>query len=193
MSKLTFYYGAMNAGKTTTLIQTAYNYEERGLKVKLLKPLSDTKGNDEVVSRIGLKRKVDYLVDKDEDLIKKLADDLYYTNVIIVDEAQFLTGKQIDELWYIAKRLDVAVIAYGIRTDFKTSLFEGSERLLALADELVEMPTMCSCGSKARFNARMYNGEYVIDGDSILIDGIARDVKYEPLCGKCYIKKVVKR
>lgn len=192
MAKLNFRYGAMNSGKTTILIQTAYNYEERGQKVIVIKPAIDTKGNDNVVSRIGASRKVDELIDKEDKILEKCKKYLNSVNCILVDEAQFLKKEQVDELFYITKILNIPVIAYGLRTDFKTNTFEGSARLLALADDIQEMPTICRCGTKARFNARKVNGEYVNDGESIIIDDKS-DIEYESLCGKCYIKKVMKK
>ena len=192
MAKLNFRYGAMNSGKTTILIQTAYNYEERDQKVIVIKPQVDTKGQDYIVSRIGVKRKVDELIGADDSIIRKCSKYLTSVNCIIVDEAQFLKREQVDELWYITKIFDVPVIAFGLRTDFKANTFEGSARLLALADELQEMPTICRCGVKARFNARKINGEYVTEGSSIVIDD-NQTVEYESVCAKCYIKKVLKK
>ncbi len=192
MAKLNFRYGAMNSGKTTILIQTAYNYEERDQKIIVIKPKVDTKGDDFIVSRIGVKRKVDELIDESDKIIEKCSKYFADLDCIIVDEAQFLKKEQVAELWYITKVFDIPVIAFGLRTDFKTNAFEGSDRLLALADELQEMPTICRCGVKARFNARMINGEYVTEGDSVVIDD-KQDVSYEAVCGKCYIKKVMKK
>ena len=191
MAKLHFRYGAMNSGKTTILIQTAFNYEERGQRVIIIKPGIDTKGNDTIVSRIGASRKVDYLINNEDSVINVLKNDLENINCILVDEVQFMTKKQIEELWYITKVFNIPVIGYGLRTDFKTNGFEGSIRMLELADELLEMPTICRCGKKARFNGRLINNEYVYDGDSICIDD-KEDVTYESLCGSCYLKKVRK-
>lgn len=192
MAKLNFRYGAMNSGKTTILIQTAHNYEERNQKVIVIKPKIDTKGSDTIVSRIGASRKVDELIDKNDSIIKKCSKHFENLNCILVDEAQFLNAEQIDELWYITKIYDIAVIAYGLRADFRTNGFEGSSRLLLLSDDLQEMPTICRCGSKARFNARKINGEYVIVGDSVVIDN-TDEVEYESVCGNCYINKVLKK
>lgn len=191
MAKLHFRYGAMNSGKTAILIQTAFNYEERGQKVLIIKPGIDTKGNDTIVSRIGVSRKVDYLINNDDSVIDTLKNNLKNINCILVDEVQFMTRKQIEELWYITKVFNIPVIGYGLRTDFKTNGFEGSIRMFELADELLEMPTICRCGKKARFNGRLINNEYVYDGDSICIDD-KEDVTYESLCGSCYLKKVRK-
>lgn len=181
----------MNSGKTTILIQTAYNYEERDQKAVVIKPLVDTKGGDTIVTRIGASRKVDELIAEDDKIIKKLEKYLETTNCILVDEAQFLTRIQVDELFYIAKLYDIPVIAYGLRNDFRTNAFEGSMRLLELADELEEMPTICRCGKKARFNARKVNGEFVTEGESIVIDD-GTQAEYESVCGKCYLEKVLK-
>ena len=186
MAKLSFRYGAMNSGKTTMLIQVAYNYEERDQKVLLIKPQIDTKGAEKIVSRVGLERKVDHLIKKD-DLISNL--NLDGITAILVDEAQFLTPNQIDELWFIAKKKNVTVICYGLKIDFRTYGFPGSIRLMELADELIELPTICFCGVKARFIGRKVNGEYVNDGEQVVIDG-AENVEYISLCSKCYIEKV---
>ena len=188
MAKFHFRYGAMNAGKSTILLQTAYNYEEKGKKVVILKPSVDTKGDEKIVSRIGLERKVDYLIGNNDSIISKLGDNISSLSCILVDEAQFLKRKQVDELFYISKMMDIPVIAFGLRTDFKSNGFEGSIRLLELADALEEMPTICRCGRKARFNARKVDGKFTFDGDSIVIDDTS-DVSYESLCGACYIEE----
>ena len=192
MAKFHFRYGAMNAGKSTVLLQTAYNYEEKGKKVVLIKPSVDTKGDEKIVSRIGLERKVDYLISDNDSIISKLGDNISSLSCILVDEAQFLKRKQVDELFYISKMMDIPVIAFGLRTDFKSNGFEGSIRLLELVDALEEMPTICRCGKKARFNARKVDGKFTFDGDSIVIDDTS-DVSYESLCGACYIKEKIKK
>ena len=195
MAKFHFRYGAMNAGKSTILLQTAYNYEEKGKKVVLIKPSVDTKGDEKIVSRIGLERKVDYLIGDNDSIISILGDNIISIDCILVDEAQFLKSNQVDELFYISKIMDIPVIAFGLRTDFKSNGFEGSIRLLELADALEEMPTICRCGKKARFNARKVDGKFTFDGDSIVIDDNS-EVIYESLCGTCYIEeqeKILKR
>lgn len=189
MAKLHFRYGAMNSGKTTILIQTAFNYEERDQKVIIIKPSIDTKGCDNISSRIGAKRKVDELISPEDSIIEKIDKHLDNLCCILVDEAQFLKKEQIDELWRITKIYNIPVIAFGLRTDFKTNGFEGSTRLLELADELDEMPTICRCGKKARFNGRKINGEFVSEGNSVEIDNNPK-IEYESLCGSCYLKKV---
>ena len=188
MAKFHFRYGAMNAGKSTILLQTAYNYEEKGKKVVILKPSVDTKGDEKIVSRIGLERKVDYLIGNNDSIISKLGDNISSLSCILVDEVQFLKRKQVDELFYISKMMDIPVIAFGLRTDFKSNGFEGSIRLLELADALEEMPTICRCGRKARFNARKVDGKFTFDGDSIVIDDNS-EFEYESLCGTCYIEE----
>ncbi len=207
MSKLYFRYGAMNCGKTTVLLQVANNYEERGMKVKIMKPSIDTKGEDTIVSRIGISRKVDYLI-KTEESPKEMIGEGNYSEVdnefinylaksfkegiscIIVDEAQFLSRRQVDILFIFAKKYDIPVICYGLRTDFQGNLFPGSERLFSLADEIEEVYTICRCGKKARFNARKnIFGEFTKTGEQVMID---QGDTYESLCGKCYLKKVMK-
>ncbi len=190
MAKLHFRYGAMNAGKTTLMLQTVYNYEERNQKVLLLKPTTDTKGNEKVISRIGLSRNVDTSISPNDNIFDKIGNCLNIINCILVDEAQFLSKTQVDELYYITKLYNIPVIAFGLRTDFRSNGFEGSIRLLELADALEEMPTICRCGKKARFNARKVNGEFTSDGASVVIDG-TQNVEYESLCGSCYIDKVL--
>ncbi|MDO4962550.1 MAG: thymidine kinase [bacterium] len=189
MAKLYFRYGAMGCGKTTALLQVVYNYEKNGIKTILIKPSIDKKGDMNIVSRLGIERCVDSLIDKDEKIIEKF--DLTDVKCVLVDEAQFMSKDQIKELWFISKEYDIPVICYGLKTNFKAELFEGSKAIIELADELEELSTICKCGSKARFNARVIDGKYITEGDVVAIDGI--DAAYEPLCGKCYIDKVLKK
>ena len=179
----------MNCGKTTRLLQVAHNYEERGMKVVLIKPSIDTKANDSVSSRIGVERKVDHLVSPEENLKGYLSLLVGNTSCVLVDEAQFLSESQVEELFVFSKLTNIPVICFGLRCDFRTNLFPGSKRLFELADEIEELYTICRCGRKARFNARIVNGEFTLDGDQVAIDG---DVEYESLCGKCYLTKVRK-
>lgn len=192
MAKLNFKYATMNSGKTLDLIRTAHNYEENDYKVLVIKPAIDTKAEDSILSRIGLKRKVDYLVNKKESIIELIKDDLMEITCILVDESQFLTEEQVDELFLITKKFDVSVICYGLRTNFKMKAFEGSRRLLEIAEELEELKTMCSCGNIARYVGRKVNDNFMTTGDEVLIDGSSDDVKYIPLCGECYLTKVKK-
>ncbi len=190
MAKLYFRYGAMNCGKSTMILQTAYNYEERDQKVIIIKSSVDTKGGANIVSRIGLERKVDELIGPQELVIKKTKKYFKKISCILVDEAQFLTADQVFELFVITKEYNIPAICYGLKADFKTNLFTGSKRLLEIADEFTELPTICRCGKKARFNARKINGKFVFDGDQVAIDE-ENNVSYESLCGKCYLDKVM--
>ena len=184
MAKLYFFYGAMNSGKTTRILQCNYNYEEQGMRAIIMKPATDTKGNDKIVSRIGATRKVDYLIKKDENIFDLIINEYGHVDLILVDEAQFLTTRQVNQLMDIVIDLDIPVMCYGLRTDFNTHLFEGSKRLLELADDIDEIKISCSCGRKAIINARVNDDGYVItDGEQILIGGNDR---YIPLCRKCY-------
>lgn len=187
MAKLFFRYGAMNSGKSTALMQVAFNYEERGMNILLLKPRIDTKGGDVVVSRLGVTRKVDILIEKDMDLQAEIRK--YFTimpiHCVLIDEVQFLKAEQIDQLFRLVIEDNVPVICYGLRTDFLMNGFEGSERLLLLAHSIEELKTICRCGKKALLNARKINNQFVFAGEQVAIDG---DVQYESLCGECYIK-----
>ncbi len=193
MAKLYFRYGAMNSGKTTVLLQTAHNYEERDKKVVVIKPAVDTKGGDYIMNRIGLKRKVDELIKKEDSIIKKLEKYMETIDCILVDEAELLTVEQAEELFCIPKIYEIPVIAYGLRTNFKGTVFPASQILLSKADELEELPTICRCGKKARFNGRKINGIFVNEGEDVLIDGSDSKVEYESICGKCFVEKVLKK
>ena len=186
MAKLHFKYGAMNSGKSDTLIKTAYNYEERGLNALVIKPGIDTKGENKVVARGGHSRNVDVMADIGTDLFEIISS---YKNiaVVLVDEAQFLSDAQVSQLFHTAKDLDISVICYGLRADFKTIVFPGSKRLLEVADNIEKLPTMCFCGSQAEFNTRKRGGTYVFDGDQVAIDG-EKNIEYDSLCGRCYSK-----
>ncbi len=192
MAKLYFRYGAMNSGKSTAVLQVAHNYEERGMKVLLVKPEIDTKGNDQISTRIGLGRSVDVLL-APEDTLSEAVKNQSQGNVedfdcIITDEAQFFTPEQVQEFFEIAVKQNIPVICYGIRTDFQRNLFPGSKRLFELAHSLEELKTICRCGKKAIFNARKINDKFVFEGSQVAIDG-ADKVTYESLCGNCYIKE----
>ena len=172
-------------------MRTAYNYEENGFKVLVMKPKIDTKAGDFISSRIGMERKVDILIDKEDNilsLLKRKFNDLY---CIFVDEAQFLKENQVNDLYKVSKFYDIPVICYGLRVNFKGKSFEGSRRLLEISDVLEELPTICNCGSIARMVGRKINGKFVLEGDEVIIDGTT-NVKYVPLCGKCYLEKVLK-
>ncbi|TFD28016.1 thymidine kinase [Cryobacterium cryoconiti] len=195
MAKLYFRYGAMNSGKSTSMLQAAYNYEERGHHVLLAKPSVDTKGDRGVLSRLGVTRGVDFLLTPDADAFalfqehraRVLAESGLDVSCLLVDEAQFLTEQQVDDLLRIAILENTPVMAYGIRTDFQTVAFPGSRRLLEVAHSLEELKTICRCGRKAVFNGRQIDGVFVFDGDQVAIDGA--EVTYESLCGSCYLEE----
>jgi len=200
VAKLYFRYGAMNSGKSTSLLQAAFNYEERGQRIALAKSGVDTKGDSSIVSRLGLEREVDFVVGPADNLREQFAalasgedPEALLTHVdappvacLLVDEAQFLSRDQVDDLLRIAVLDDVPVLAYGIRTDFRTHAFPGSARLMELAHSLEELKTICRCGRKAMFNTRRVGDEVVFDGDQVAIDG--EDVWYESLCAGCYLR-----
>ena len=191
MAKLYFRYGAMNSGKSTGLLQAAFNYEERGQRVLLAKPVTDTKGERDVVSRLGVKREVDFVVGHDESVLDAFeaaaGQDQEPVACLLIDEAQFMQPFQVDQLLRIAVERGVPVLAYGIRTDFRTRAFPGSARLLELAHSLEELKTICRCGRKALFNGRKAGDRFVFDGDQVAIDGEA--VTYESLCASCYLEE----
>ncbi|MDF2884296.1 MAG: thymidine kinase [Clostridiaceae bacterium] len=190
MSKLYFRYGAMNCGKTTNLMQVAYNYEERGMKVIIIKPMTDTKGADKVVSRLGITRKVDMLLDGNQGVFEKVSNwnkEKGKVDCILVDEVQFFKKEQIDEFFKIAVMMDIPVICYGLRTDFQMNGFEGSSRLLLLAHSIEELKTICTCGRKAILNGRKINGKFIFEGEQVAIDK-HNDIEYQSLCAKCYFK-----
>lgn len=188
MSKLYFRYGAMNCGKSTALMQVMHNYHERGMQAMLIKPYTDTKGGDQVVSRLGISKKVDLLVKPDDHVIHQIHHWIEKNGAvqcILVDEVQFLKAKQIDQLFEIAVTGNIPVICYGLRTDFLMQGFEGSQRLLLLAHSLEELKTICRCGRKAILNGRKINDAFVFEGEQVVIDG-ENQVTYESLCANCY-------
>lgn len=188
MAKLYFRYGAMNSGKSTALMQVAHNYEERGMQVLVMKPSVDTKGGDKLVSRLGVTRLVDVSVSPTLDLFELVKERIAHSpapSCILTDESQFLTPLQAEQLLRITVELNIPVIAYGLRSDFTLKGFPGSTRLLELAHAIEEMKTICTCGRKATCNGRKVNGEFVFEGDQVVIDQ-GNDVEYESLCPQCY-------
>jgi thymidine kinase len=182
----------MNSGKSTALLQAAFNYEEREQQVLLAKPAVDSKGNRSIVSRLGLGREVDFLIEPKVDLRAKFwevakvkATDSKKIACLLLDEAQFLTPAQVDSALELAVLDGIPVLAYGIRTDFRTESFPGSRRLLEIAHSLEELKTICRCGRKAMFNGRKQGDKYVFDGEQVAIDGV--EVTYESLCANCYL------
>ena len=187
MAKLYFQYGAMGSSKTANALITKFNYEERGMKVWLIKPSTDTRdGADVVRSRIGLSESA-YVVTPDTD-IAEVFSTRSDCHVIIADECQFFTAAQIDQLRSIVDKLDVPVLCFGLRTDFLTHLFEGSRRLFEVADSINEIKTICKCGKKATVNARIdENGKTVTEGGQILIGG---NDSYVAMCHSCWKKSI---
>ncbi len=172
MAKLYFYYAAMNAGKSTTLLQSAYNYEERGMRALLFTPRLDNRhGVGKITSRIGVQREA-IIFDKEDDLLRQVAHEHLEKQVdcVLVDEAQFLSPTQVLQLTLICDSLNIPVLAYGLRTDFRGEPFEGSKYLLSWAEELIELKTICPTGKKATMNARLDEaGHRVIEGAQVSI------------------------
>lgn len=188
MAKLYFRYGAMNCGKSTALIQVDYNYRERSMNTIIIKPETDTKGNDKVISRLGVERTADILSTPDDNLyeiIEKWHREKGPFHCVLVDEAQFLAYSQVDQLFEVAVVQEIPVICYGLRTDFLLNGFEGSARLLLMAHSIEELKTICKCGQKAVANGRKIGGKFVFEGAQVAIEGEA-DVVYESLCATCY-------
>lgn len=183
MAKLYFRYGAMGASKTSNALMVEYNYRERGQNALILKPSIDTREEKNVVrSRLGIKKEA-ILVFPETDVYKTIYDINSNTKVdcVIIDEAQFFSSQQVYQLCRIVDKLNIPVIAYGLRADFAGNLFPGSERLLALADTIEEIKTVCWCSKKATMNARVINGKVVKEGEQIVIGG---NESYIALCRK---------
>ena len=190
MAKLYFRFGAMNCGKSTALIQVDYNYRERNMKTVIIKPETDTKGSDLVISRLGVERMADIIATEEHDLydiVENWQTEKGSVHCVLVDEAQFLTQSQVDQLFQVAVLQDIPVICYGLRTDFLLNGFEGSARLLLMAHSLEELKTICKCGQKAVANGRKIGGQFVFEGAQVAIEGEA-SVEYESLCARCYYK-----
>jgi thymidine kinase len=188
MAKLYFYYSAMNAGKTTTLLQSSYNYHERGMDTLLFTPVIDDRYSaGKIASRIGLAKDA-IPFDRDFnffDYINEERSKLPKLKCILIDEAQFMTKEQIKQLSQVVDQFKLPVLTYGLRTDFLGATFEGSHHLLAWADELIEIKTICHCGSKATMNARIDGqGKMVREGEQIHIGG---NDSYIALCRKHFI------
>lgn len=187
MAKLYFRYGVMGSSKSAQALITKFNYEEQGMRVWLIKPAADTRdGVDKVRSRIGLEQTGDAITE-DMNLFEIFRDrEKEFNDVIIVDEAQFLTPAHIEQLRDIADLYNVPVFCFGLRTDFRTKLFPGSARLFELADSISELKTVCTCGGKAMVNARIDNeGNIITEGEQIMLGG---NESYRPMCYKCWKK-----
>ncbi len=188
MAKLYFKYGAMGCSKSAQALITKFNYEERNMKVLLLKPSVDTRDGTSVVkSRIGLSKPCLAVSDK-ENVYEIYKNGYTDCQVVIVDECQFLTPEQVDQLDDIVIDFDVPVLCFGLATDFLTHLFPGSKRLFEIAESITEIKSVCKCGSKATVNARIdEKGNIVTEGDQICIGGNDR---YVAMCRRCYLKRI---
>ena len=189
MAKLYFKYGAMGSSKTAQALITKYNYEENDLSVWLLKPSADTRDGQTILrSRIGLEAAVE-IVPPETDILRLFRDTrLGKCDVIIVDECQFLTQVQIDQLRAIVDEHNIPVMCFGLRTDFQTKLFPGSLRLMEVADTIQEIKTICDCGAKATVNARIDgNGHIVTQGEQVVLGG---NDSYIAMCHKCYVRGI---
>lgn len=189
MAKLYFKYGAMGSSKTANALITKFNYEERGMRVWLIKPAIDTRdGANAVTSRVGLTAEA-YAVSRETDLYDQFLQHNDY-HVIIADECQFFSAEQVDQLRMIVDKHDVPVLCFGLRTDFLTHFFEGSRRLMEIADSISEIKTICSCGKKAVVNARIDgDGNVVTEGGQILLGG---NDSYVAMCHSCWMNSIEK-
>lgn len=196
VAKLYFRYGTMNSGKTAGLLMAAHNFEESEQKVLIMKPALDSKAGGALSTRLGIEREADHLAGPTDDLYAITKDWVESMNGqtiggVLVDEAQFLTPEQVDQLLRVALELDVPVLSYGLRTDFLTHVFPGSARLLETAHTLEELKTMCGagCRRKANFNSRKVDGQFVLHGEQVSIDNQA-NIEYVALCGQCFLELV---
>lgn len=195
-SKLYFYHGPMGSSKSARLLTTAYDFEEKGIQIMVLKPSLDTRDGEGIIrSRTGLERKC-IMIDKEINLYKAikayknvLASQLETLKWVIIDECQFLTEEQVDQLSDVVDFLDVNVMCFGLRTDFQSHLFPGSKRLFELADDIEEIKSTCECGErKTSINARFdEDGEIVTEGSQVEIGG---NDKYKAICRKCWKNKI---
>lgn len=191
MAKLYFKYGAMGSSKTAQALITKFNYEERGMKVWIIKPaIDDRDGKSTIRSRVGLSEECT-VIDKADNIFDMFTEEQVEANVIIADECQFFTAEQIDALRRIVDEYDVPVLCFGLRTDFLSHLFEGSRRLFEVADSIAEIKTICECGSKATINARLDGeGRVVTEGSQVMIGG---NESYVAMCHRCWKKKIKKQ
>ena len=188
MAKLYFKYGAMGSSKTAQALITKYNYEENDMKVWLLKPSADTRDGVSILrSRIGLEAEVEIATPDANIYDRYVAEHVGKCDAVIVDECQFLTPGQIDQLRQIVDDYNVPVMCFGLRTDFQTHLFPGSHRLMELADAIEEIKTMCDCGAKATVNARINDGYIVTEGAQVVLGG---NDSYIAMCHRCYVRGI---
>ena len=191
MAKLYFKYGAMGSSKTAQALITKYNYEENDMKVWLIKPSADTRdGTDILRSRIGLEAKVEVMVPGEDIYGKYAREHDGNCHAVIVDECQFMTEEQIDQLRAIVDDFNVPVLCFGLRTDFQTKLFPGSRRLMEVADTIQEIKTICDCSAKATVNARINDGYIVTEGAQVVLGG---NDSYIAMCHKCWIRGIRER
>ncbi len=188
MAKLYFKYGAMGSSKTAQALITKYNYEEKDMKVWLLKPSADTRDGVNILrSRVGLEAEVE-IATPAANIYERFKEGFTGNcDAVIVDECQFLTTEQIDQLRQIVDDFNVPVMCFGLRTDFRTRLFPGSLRLMELADAIEEIKTMCDCGSKATVNARINDGYIVTEGAQVVLGG---NDCYIAMCHRCYVQGI---
>ena len=189
MAKLYFKYGAMGSSKTAQALITKFNYEERGMRVWLIKPATDNRDGDNVIkSRVGLASEC-RAIEKGDDIIALYECESGGANVVIADECQFFTPEQIDMLRTLVNERGIPVLCFGLRTDFMTKLFPGSRRLFEVADEITEIKTMCECGRKATVTARIdKTGKIVTEGRQVFLGGNDR---YIAMCHKCWHDKII--
>ena len=188
MAKLYFKYGAMGSSKTAQALIAKYNYEENDMKVWLLKPSADTRDGVNILrSRIGLEAEVE-IATPSVNIYDRFSEGFAgRCDAVIVDECQFLTVEQIDQLRQIVDDYNVPVMCFGLRTDFKTKLFPGSHRLMEIADSIEEIKTMCDCGAKATVNARVNGGYIVTEGAQVVLGG---NDSYIAMCHRCYVQGI---
>ena len=197
MAQLYFRYGAMGCGKTMQLLQVAFNYEERNQKVCVIKPATDTKNGDKLLTRIGPERETNFTFKKHDNIFNKIKHEYGDVACVLCDESQFMTPKQADQLMKVVTKLDIPVMCYGLRLNFRQEDggFEGATRLLQIAHKIEELKTICDCGRKATMNTRWLNGKLVVEGPDVLIDGTS-EIEYRSICPKCfykYLKRDVKK
>ena len=174
------------------LLQVAYNYEERGQKVCVMKPATDTKNGKKLLTRIGPERETDFCFGREDNLYELVAKNYAEVACVLVDEAQFLTKEQVDQLLKITIKLNIPVMAYGLRLNFRMEDggFDGATRLLQVAHDIEEIKTICGCGHKATLNCRFLNGKMVVDGPDVLIDDGKSKIEYRALCPACFYKNL---
>ena len=189
MAQLYFRYGAMGCGKTMQLLQVAFNYEERGQKVCVIKPATDTKNGTKLLTRIGPERDTNFIVDRRTNIFNRIKKEYSNVDCVLVDESQFLTAKQVDQLMEVVIKLGIPVICYGLRLNalMTDEGFAGATRLLQIAHKIEEIKTICDCGRKATLNTRWLNGKLITSGPAVLIDGTSK-IEYKALCEHCYYK-----